>query len=744
MRVHSVGVVLIALSAMAAQTPLPAPQPAPIPGIVIDDQNQPVLRARVANIASNAVMAITDQDGRFQLPRPSAATSARVFKNGYLGQIAQVQPNATGLTVRLVRTAVISGQVLDEGGDPIVRASVVAQRVDRGGGTFSRTVGDTDDRGEFRIAGLQAGEYVVETSIGGGARRLLYFPGAGRIEDAERIALQPGSERGGVNLIVPASPAFPPPGAATRGGIQPLATDTPGTSTIRGIVSDLSGRPLRRAEVIAAPIGARQEVRSTLSDTEGAFELTAMPGGRYRVAARRVGYVGGNFNGTLRATEDIDLAEGTTKDGIRLALVPWSTISGRVVDEFGDPMSGALVQVLRLGYEGGRRQLVPAGGSRRTDDTGSYRLFGLAPGSYIVRATIGDVSSADVPGYSATYYPGSTDAALARYVTLQPGEAFGGAEIALERARTFNVAGLIFGADGVPTMGGSVTLSASSRAGAVTAASVGARMPRDGVFEFANVTPGLYVIHVYRGRKNRWTEGEFGSATVNVNDADVKDVVVRMTKGSSITGAIVLDSADGIPPQRIQSIEILPVAVDLDQAPPNNWATAAIDRDGSFRLAGISGLRRLTVEGLPRGWGLADIRVNGIDITDAPLQFGTDRESLTNVEIRLTNLPSVLSGVVAASNAAPVARAPVILFSADRERWYPRSRFLRRVIANESGAFTIEGAPSGTYYVASPAALPALGNSAWQEPAYLESLTRDAQIVTISAGQRTTTNLRTR
>jgi hypothetical protein len=510
------------------------------------------------------------------------------------------------------------------------------------------------------------------------------------------------------------------------------------------VVSDLSGRPIRRAEVIAAPIGARRDVHSTLSDSEGAFELTAVPGGRYRVAARRVGYLGGTFNGTLRAAEDIDLAEGTTKNGIRLALVPWSTISGRVLDEFGDPMSGALVQLLRLGYEGGRRQLVPVGASRRTDDTGSYRLFGLAPGSYIVRATIGDVSSADVPGYSATYYPGSTDAALARYVTVQAGDAYRGVEIALERTRTFNVAGLIFGADGAPTMGGSVTLSASSHAGAETAAPVGARLPRDGVFEFANVTPGQYVIHVYRGRKNRWTEGEFGSASVDVSDADVKDVVVRMTTGSSITGRIVLDAADGIPPQRMQSLDILPVAVDLDQAPPNNWATAAIDREGTFRLAGISGLRRLTVEGLPRGWGLADIRVNGTDITDAPLQCGTDRESLADVEIHLTNLPSVLTGIVATSDAAPASRAPVILFSADRERWYPRSRFLRRVIANESGAFTIEGAPSGTYYVVSPAALPTLGNNAWQEPAYLESLTREAQIVTISSGQRTTSNLRRR
>ena len=36
----------------------------------------------------------------------------------------------------------------------------------------------------------------------------------------------------------------------------------------------------------------------------------------------------------------------------------------------------------------GARQLVPAGGSDTTDDTGSFRVFGLTPGTYYVTAML--------------------------------------------------------------------------------------------------------------------------------------------------------------------------------------------------------------------------------------------------------------------------------------------------------------------------------------------------------------------
>ena len=79
--------------------------------------------------------------------------------------------------------------------------------------------------------------------------------------------------------------------------------------------------------------------------------------------------------------------------------------------------TGAPVQVLRHVWVSGARTLQPAGGADRTDDQGTYRIFGLQPGEYLVTATLRDERpmlrggpAADLPdsGYAPTYFPGTS------------------------------------------------------------------------------------------------------------------------------------------------------------------------------------------------------------------------------------------------------------------------------------------------------------------------------------------------
>ena len=56
--------------------------------------------------------------------------------------------------------------------------------------------------------------------------------------------------------------------------------------------------------------------------------------------------------------------------------------------------------------------------------------------------------------------------------------------------------------------------------------------------------------------------------------------------------------------------------------------------------------------------------------------------------------------------------------------------------------YVAEGLPPGSYYLSAPLELPRYGDRAWEDPAFLETLVRDAQVVTVSEGQRTTANLR--
>src|SRR5205807_824498 len=69
------------------------------------------------------------------------------------------------------------------------------------------------------------------------------------------------------------------------------------------------------------------------------------------------------------------------------ALPRGSVVTGRIVDEFGEPMPEVQVAAMRYQFIQGRRQLTPAGRFASTNDIGEFRLFGLSPGQYYLSAT---------------------------------------------------------------------------------------------------------------------------------------------------------------------------------------------------------------------------------------------------------------------------------------------------------------------------------------------------------------------
>ena len=89
----------------------------------------------------------------------------------------------------------------------------------------------------------------------------------------------------------------------------------------------------------------------------------------------------------------------------------WGAMNGRVFDELGEPLQGASVQLLQVRYQAGRRRLVAAGGAARlTDDLGRFRIYGRRAGQYIVSATSAVSQSAELPGYTRSYFPGTPNA----------------------------------------------------------------------------------------------------------------------------------------------------------------------------------------------------------------------------------------------------------------------------------------------------------------------------------------------
>jgi protocatechuate 3,4-dioxygenase beta subunit len=681
-----------------------------------------------------------------------------------------VTPATTGdaIEIRLRRAGAISGRVLDDFGEPIISARVTAEAPSGSPsklGTIVTT--ETDDRGEYRLTTLPSGSYVVAVTtiatalirgFNGNVIRpnvqKAYYPGVSEAE-AESVSLQAAEDRTGIDFVVPSNLSGNQMFSAVAAlPFNPLARTpdraTRATGRVRGRVVDSDRHPLPYTQVVLSSQG--MEARVVHADSAGVFEFLELAAGTFQVGASKPAY----FPVSVRepATPAIMLADDEKRDDIEITLRRWGTLTGRILDEYGDPMQGVGIQLLQVRYEGGRRRLVAAGNTptawgaaRVTDDLGAYRLFGLLPGQYIVSTTMGDISSPDMPGYARSYFPGTPTPGDAQYVAVGPGDV-AGIDLTLSRTHTARLSGQILNAAGKPTTGGMVSLMPSQRSISVASVRVGARLLDDGRFEFANVTPGQYVIQAYRGRQNSWIEGEFGALAVGVGDTDVADLLLQMSSGSSITGRFSFDTFDPSKQPSRSGIELSPIPVDPDFSPQSNFAGANIHPDGTFEIAGISGPRRLQLLRAPPGWALKEIRVKGVggteitDITERALPFGRKDQSLTGVEVVLTDRVSALVGTIRAENARPSPGASLIVFSADRAQWYPTSRFVRKTAAGSDGAFALTGLPSATYYAAAVAQLPPEGVDAWQDPEFLDALIPRASTVTITEGQQLSLNVR--
>ena len=739
--------------------------------VVADDTGTPLPHVRVV-IYSDATplpVIFTDAEGRFAAARlPVGRYHLSVAKAGYVPTtVPRIDPAASSaVAVRMQRSASLSGRLFDMFGEAVPGIPVVVSRVTTTGPPVVVKTASTDDLGEYRVGGLAAGSYVVNVNnplalVGPpppGAGPANGIPSA--VADAQMVQLAAGEQASGVDFSgVPSLDALAAMATAQLAQLPNvrIVTNTPGpqtqqlpegTAAIRGRLTRGDGLAVPRASVTALPQRTPGDPRtnfapkSTTTDEDGRYEFTGLLRGSYRIRANKPGFNSAFFGDQLGGNQGsiVDVGENQTRSQIDFVLPRHGTIVGQVVDDFGDPVEGALMSVWQIRFQAGRRRLVGVNGAatRATDDLGHYRIFGLPPGQYVVTASLGQLNTqgagADVSGFAPTYFPGTTRADEARLVPVARSQDVAGIDVSLVPLPTASITGRRIGSDGQP-MGGSLVLTQSQRSGALVTPSEGARISLDGRFEFPNVAPGEYVIQADSGKPNGAREGDFVSQFVTVNGTNVTGLILLATPGSSIRGRVMFD---GDPPQSIRGISIVPTRADPDRTPLNNSsiARAEVRPDLTFAMDGIHGPRRLTVNNLPPGWMLKSVVAGGLDVTDNPLPFGTRDESLSDVVVLLTNRVTELSGTVSDARGQPAFDYSLLVFPTDRDRWYAGSRFFRRTRPGQAGNFVVRGLPPGDYFVAPVAGASVLseGQDAWQDPEFLDSIALRAGHATLSDG----------
>lgn len=490
---------------------------------------------------------------------------------------------------------------------------------------------------------------------------------------------------------------------------------------VRGRVVDAdTGRPLRRVRISATPLngGTPDDYTSMLTDANGTFELDVRSG-TYLISALKAGYENGRAETALR----LELRQGSVRTGLDFALRRGGVITGTVVDEFGEPIENANVQVARARYADWKRQLVPvsldhaARGS--TDDLGRFRIYGLPAGEYYLSASstpsAGRASNESRDGYSLTYYPGTISESAAQPVPVAAAQSVSGLIIRLVPARIATISGTVQ-TNGLP-LSAFVNLSPHA-SGALGIVSGFSTQLKGNTFSFSGLPPGVYTVSV----RSRFDADPplSGSVDVVLAGENVDDLVIPLMPGVTLRGRITFEGTAERP-----AIPIRLGVESLDGTFPPSGGPA-IQNDGTFEIKGVFGSRVLLTASA-RGWHAKHVRFNNDDvIDDAIVLAGRD---VDDIEVVLAQKLSELIGTVVDPLGKPLPNVDVIAFTENRDRWKYGTRHVATVRPDESGRFTLTSLPPERYVVVAVAGFTPGDET---NPESLDRWTREGARVTLA------------
>ena len=534
---------------------------------------------------------------------------------------------------------------------------------------------------------------------------------------------------------VPGTPV--PTGPPAPRGPNAAGAPAKGTSVLRGYVTAAdTGNPLRRALVRAFSQDGRSNGMAT-TDADGRFEIKELPGGRYTLSVTKAGYVTVSY-GQRRPEQPgtvLEIVDGTTVDKLAFSLPRGGVITGTVLDEFGDPIAGAQVNALRFRPGPGGRRLVPAG-SGSTDDRGAFRIYGLVPADYYVSAMLrspeqmmvmpGSAGAAPVDGYAPTYYPGTPNPAEASRVPVKAAQESTNISMALISTRLARISGRAMNSRGAPIVQGMIMAQPTDRMTMMMGTT--AMTGLDGSFQMAGVPPGTYNLTLRpRGAPGR--DAEFAVLRLTVGSGDIDNILVTTAPGAIARGVITTDEGT-TPPVLPEQVSLM--AQQLDPEPTPVFGNAVVNADWTFEISGLSDSR--VIRGMVAqnpDWVVKAVTHNGVDVTDAPMEF-VPGHTIEGLVIVLTRKLTELTGQIIGERNAPDTDATVIAFADSADRWTFGSRYIRVARPNQDGRYTLRGLPPHDYLVA---VVKELEGGQAQDPEFLDSLRAQAVRVTLNEGE---------
>ena len=481
------------------------------------------------------------------------------------------------------------------------------------------------------------------------------------------------------------------------------------------VVVDGTGEPLAGADVRILESGAK-----TFTEPDGYFEFDGLTPGGHTVVASRSGYVTGaaGTSGPRDRPRPLELTAGSPRH-VQIRLVALGVITGRLVDDAGQPVRGVRVQAIR-------RRATPSpydrdGAAVTSDDDGRFAIRELDPGRYFVVADrrspprptprpalrYPQVPSAPSPNRegdpmaSLTYYPGTAFPDQAGEVEVASGQE-SDATFTLAPPPLARIAGVVLDARGAPASGYALRWATNKAPQPQSPVSIGVRVEAER-FELTGVPPGEYVIEATKQRAGTVTDlriqvnpvataVEIARTTLRIGGDDIAGVTLRLSPGFKVSGHVVDTTGKAI------AVPGLPVSAALE-GDRLHQLTAITNADGTFEFDRLSGRYAIRLEQQGRApVALERVRADGIDATTEGLVIEQD------MFVELVVAPATrLKGVVTTRDGRPMPKAWVAIFPDSPSHWNPTSpRSPRYAQTSVEGGFEIVGLPAGRYYAAVP------------------------------------------
>lgn len=493
----------------------------------------------------------------------------------------------------------------------------------------------------------------------------------------------------------------------------PTLAQTPqiaGTGSINGRIT-VGDKPAPNVMVVLTPVNVNgpnlKVVGRATTDADGQFRLLNIAAGRYEVTPITPTYTVALGGATTfrRQGMTINLADGETIEKLDFALVRGGVITGRVTDADGRPVIGENVRLALAGQGESRAgSFFQNPFMYQTDDRGVYRIFGLPPGNYLV--SVGEDSKGGVVRagmgrggfYARTFHPGVTDKTKAAVIELAEGTEATNVDITMgRRSETYMVSGRVVDAEtGKPVVGVSMGYGAlqdgERRMGGVV---IGPRTDTEGRFRFEGLVPGRFAAFTAAREQS---ESYSVPVTFEINEGDVANLVVKVRRGVTLSGVVVIDGTN----ERA-------VLAKLSQLRIGYWPEAEtpttpsfgegerINPDGSFAIMGLCpGKVRLLLRDwptTPKGFTLLRVERDGIEqragIVDIPASG-----QIAGVRLVLEYGTGVLRGQVRIENGTLPENSSLFVSARRPSQIEPT---LPGAQVDARGRFLMEGLPPGEY-----------------------------------------------